>query len=634
MGVVVARFWAYSPIEGCGTVVADDNGSIIAYGEGGDLAQWYPSAVFAVNPNNREFFALDLANDVIKRVDVDSGSTISQFDFTAYPEVFTADPNPRVLSRDKNLLCSGTSSDILYVIDTEPDSGFWGDFYRWSLTSGSGWNIYDLKMSFDQQYLYIAGTDSRLYKLDLTNLAEYADSGSLAAACEWVTEPLPHLIRTIGLSPSGSSDLALSYGSNDVNIGIARIDDSDGTIRWTSQYYGFFGATPRWELNRVYFANGSDSPSVGNNEASYLNGNSGSWDSAPEIKNHDTTPSKVSYALPSHDSDVIFHLGYTGANDARVWAVNVEPYIRRMFIDNDNNANIDAMGDPTGFYHARYVIEDAWEPNWSDPGSGSNPPPGENTYGYYVPDFTVTNPGTGNQLNIAWSGSVASTGSLDMMAPIKGFRLYRKPTNTIGGPYDPTARLIASYAGSQSASGMFQDTNVYNHQPYYYAGFYLYDTAQAVEGSTMYEAPYGPLYMGTGSGVPTDIVPPDMVSGFVTTAQDVVAGPDPHSGEGVVRLAWTNPTGSYFTGAVIFRQRVSPNTTVTFESPVDGTYYVRGYVVGDSTVIYSRANLKEGASVVYRDTDLSPRYQYHYAVYTHDRNFFYASGSVASPGIL
>ena len=260
--------------------------------------------------------------------------------------------------------------------------------------------------------------------------------------------------------------------------------------------------------------------------------------------------------------------------------------------------------------------------------------PTGSAYGYYHPDMTITNPGTGNRLDIAWSGSVAITGSSGEMAPINGFRLYRKPTNTIGGAYDPTARLIASYTGSQSVSGAFADTNVYNHQPYYYAGFYTYDTTQAPTGSFVYEIPYGLLFMGTGSGTPLDTVPPDMVSGFVATTQDVAAGADPGSGEGTTRLAWTNPTGSYFTGAVVLRQRVSPNASVVFTSPVDGTNYVRGQVVGDSTVIYSRANLVEGDSVVFLDKDLSPKYQYHYAVYTHDRNFFYTSGSVVSPGIL
>ncbi len=631
MGVIVCRYSATAPSAGTAPVTANDDGVLIGYGSPANISGWVPAYTFAVDAAEDKFFAIDTNNSLLKTSTLQWGADLDGFDYTAYPNFFTARPDPRMVSGGGYLICNGANEDTIYVMNT---GSFGTDKYRWSLTSGSGWSIYDIKMSFDQQYFYIAGSDKRLYKLNVENLAEYADSGSLAAACEWVSGYMPEYIRTISLSPSGSSDIAVTYGiGSDASIGIARINSASGSTVWNAPHYGYKSCAPRWDLNRVYFANGYGSPSVGNDEASYLNGDSGSWDNVPEIKNHASTPSKTNFAHPSHNSDVFFHLGYSGANHARIWATNAEPFARRMAINNTNDAGIDAYGDPTGFYHQHYL--GATEPNWANP---SNPltgsaPTGSGTYGYYTPVMTVTNPGTGNRLNVAWSGSVAVTGS-EGMAPIDGFRLYRKPTNTIGGPHDPTARLIASYAGSGSVTGSFADTNVYNHQVYYYAGFYLYDTTQAASGSTMYEAPYGLLYMGTGSSTPLDTVPPDMVSGFVATAQDITAGPDPGSGEGTTRLAWTNPTGSYFTGAVVLRQRVSPNASVVFTSPADGTNYVKGQVVGDSIVIYSRPNLVEGGSVVFLDKDLSPKYQYHYAVYTHDRNFFYTSGSVVSPGVL
>jgi len=139
--------------------------------------------------------------------------------------------------------------------------------------------------------------------------------------------------------------------------------------------------------------------------------------------------------------------------------------------------------------------------------------------------------------------------------------------------------------------------------------------------------------VGTGSATPTDITAPGQAQSLalsqVSTARTVLI-----DGRGEVTLLWTNPSDTDFTGVVVLRDRTLATGLASFTVPTDGRFYKRGDVVGGAVVIYSEQGLSPGGSESLVDENLSPNYLYHYAIYSHDRSYFYSSGSTITAGSL
>ncbi|GAG97795.1 unnamed protein product, partial [marine sediment metagenome] len=127
---------------------------------------------------------------------------------------------------------------------------------------------------------------------------------------------------------------------------------------------------------------------------------------------------------------------------------------------------------------------------------------------------------------------------------------------------------------------------------------------------------------------PNDTIPPrDVALSDITMT--ATAGVDPSSGAGTATLAWTTPTGSDFSGVVIIRDLES----VAGLSLQNGRFYGVGTAISGAFVIYSGRELNPGTVYTYVDRGMAPGATYYYAIYAHDRSFFYASGNVITPGV-
>lgn len=188
-----------------------------------------------------------------------------------------------------------------------------------------------------------------------------------------------------------------------------------------------------------------------------------------------------------------------------------------------------------------------------------------------VRNFTVTNPGTGNTLNLSWSNPYNLS--------FAGVKLVRA-------------------AGATAPADCSIGTLVYDGAATSYSDTGLTDGAQYSYRVCSYN--WIPTYsIGvTGSGTPSDTAPPSEVTGFTAIA-----------GNTLVALLWTNPTSADFAGTKILRKTGSLPSSCS-----DGT----------ATQVYSGT----GTSVF--DTGRTNGTAYYYRACTFDEAPNYSTGSTAN----
>ncbi|VAV85537.1 hypothetical protein MNBD_DELTA01-331, partial [hydrothermal vent metagenome] len=183
-----------------------------------------------------------------------------------------------------------------------------------------------------------------------------------------------------------------------------------------------------------------------------------------------------------------------------------------------------------------------------------------------VTGFSVTNPATGNQLNMSWT----NPGDADF----SGVKIVRATGGT--APSDCTGTAIYDGSGTSYNNTGLTDGTLYSYR------ICSYDT------STNYASGV------TGSGTPTDTAAPANVTGLAVNELNTQ-----------IDLSWTNPVDADYAGTKILRKTGSNPSSCTD---------------GSATTVY------DSTGTAYSDTGLTNGTTYYYRVCAHDEVPNYPSG--------
>lgn len=540
---------------------------------------------------------------------------------------------------------AGAARDKLIAVKDDFSEGY---SYDLKIFTGLGEAVRDLCLSHDKQYLYITagpvGGTGRLYKIDVQNIQDFATYNDFLAACEWDVDPgdvngfNPAFVVQIGTI----DDIFVGGGSTQVQ----RRRATDGVVVWQN---GGGRAQPLVVPDSNLVIEGATNASRTRN---IDNGNQVDFQGFPNSGADSLIPADDFSGTATSEFLLVGAALYEGHR------VLTDGQLGELFSNQFGSTvtdDLNAAGDPGGWYYKNQRTDRGLD--WSNPSEGPVVL-GIQYYGYPRPVITVTDLQDSGRLKVEWSGSYANppSGSEGVdwnWATPDAVQVARKTTGPIGGRLDPKARIMLYQSGSVLTGFTIDSDGLYNHQPYTYAAYFHFDTGSAVSGSTMYPWPsdiysrrgefastFG-KYMNTGSGTPTDQTGPASVEGLSISLSGSAYGADPYEPRGSLVLKWTNPTGSGFSGVVVLRKRQAQHAlrttaslpAVTFTAPSGGVKYAIGENLGGAEIIYAKSPMPKGEEVTLVDKNLTAGYRYYYAVYAHNRSFFYAAGAEAESGV-
>ena len=195
-----------------------------------------------------------------------------------------------------------------------------------------------------------------------------------------------------------------------------------------------------------------------------------------------------------------------------------------------------------------------------------------------ITTLTVQNKGTGNTVVLDWSG-YDETGQGD----VEWYKIYRSDSSFTGTESLSPVALVKSGTFTKDLGDLTDG------QIYYFA-------VTAIDGRNNEENAVIPV-----SGISSDIIPPQPVSGFSTKA-----------GNAVVELSWINPNDSDLTGVKIERSPQSPEhqLPVIFEGM--SNLYIDTTVANGTTYTYSIKTYDEvpnySSAIMVEATPTSPQF--------------------------